>query len=208
MSYYYSYYLGYMDSDRLIYPLGHFDYEGKYHSVLTRSRSFASDLHEMFYRVEDGQMSDRLKAEFTYTSFDGEEESVPLKMLPLNKLPNGSFIKRGFFLIDDVEAYEAICNEDGEPFDTWDLFFDVVPPETYSMRLKNEITLGRPSQEFDVEGVEITKRPCADYTYYAYPDYISKEYESSLIRAATEAYEYTVSRLGDSAEIVVLETEG
>ena len=47
MSYYYNYYLGYVKDGR-VFSLGPFDYSGKLKALLSRSRSFASDLHDRF----------------------------------------------------------------------------------------------------------------------------------------------------------------
>ena len=212
MSYYYNYYLGIKSGkDGKIYPLGPFDLHGKYLDVLSRSRSFASDLHNMFYVLPEDMMSDRLKDVFTYETYDGKKElNDTLKYLPIDSLPRGSYIRRAYFLIEDIEAYEKCCSEGGEPVDVGDWFYDYIPTSVYAHKLQNEIALGVPKPKVDEFGGEIHERSCGEYALYAYPDYMSKEYEAFFIREAAYTYEYTTEELkyGADGQIIVLETEG
>ena len=66
MSYYYSYYIGYRDSSGKIYPYGPYDAFGKLYPVIERSRSYASDLHELFYVIPEDSISNELKNSLGY----------------------------------------------------------------------------------------------------------------------------------------------
>lgn len=198
MSYYYNYYIGYKTTDGMIYPLGPFDMNGVMHSALTKSRSFASDLHNDFYCIAEKDVSDKLINTLGYARQEGEEKAFENgKFLPLNELPNGSFIKDGYFLIEDVMYY----NETGEAE-----FCDCIPKEVYAAKLQNEIALGPPLPETDEFDQDVTPKSCRDYMYFAYPDVNSREYESWVIRNAIEMLEFS-DRPKDSI-LVIIETEG
>lgn len=201
MSYYYNYFLGYQrNDDGLIYPLGPYDMNGNLHNVFDRSRSFASDLHERFSLIPEEKYSEALKKEFEYIDYTGEKCLGNVRYLPLNELPDSNYIRKGYFLIDDIVKYEQ-----GES--VWELFYDYIPTDVYAQRLQNEITFGEPKPVVDCDGYEIEVHSCRDYVFYAYPDYSSEEYEASLLRNAVESYEYGIEEL-NNAKIVILETEG
>lgn len=207
MSYYYNYFLGYKRNDNgLFYPLGPYDMNGVLHDVLSLSRSFASDLHELFYVIPKEKYSDKLKEEFTYKNCYGEEELGSVKWCSLADLPSGTFIKKGYFLIKDIEIYEKSMAEDGY-VDTFDIFYDYIPCEIYGQMIQNELTFGLPDPREDEFGEIIMPRSCREYALYAYPNYHSMEYESFIIRNSANMYEFGVKEL-DDAQIVVLETEG
>lgn len=199
MSYYYSYYLGYKDSKGKIIPLGPYDNEGKLKTVIERSRSFASDLHEDFREVQRKEVSEQFRKEFEYTDWDGKKTLAMVGVLPVKELPSGSYIKKGYFLISDVQAYE-------KDHDTWDLFYDCLTPEVYAQMVQNELTFGPPKKEVDCEGEDITPHSARDYMYYAYPDYSSREYEASFIRDV--AYLYLDYSKVNEDNLYVIKTEG
>lgn len=196
MSYYYNYYIGYKTPDNKIYPIGPFDAKGNIHSALTRSRSFASNLHDEFYYINEKSITNELIDALGY-AWEGEEKKFEHgKFLPLSELPNGSFIKDGYFLIEDVMHY----NETGEAD-----FYDCIPKEVYAAKLQNEITLGPPLPETDEFDQNVTPKSCRDYMYFAYPDTESKEYEACVIRLAAEVFEFAIPK---DATMVIIETEG
>lgn len=202
MSYYYNYFLGYRNNDDgLIYPLGPYDMNGNLHDVFSRSRSFASDLHERFSLIKEKEFSDELRKEFTYRGLEGNQSLGEVRYCPLSQLPDGSYLKKGYFLIDDIKRYER------NGHDAFDLFYDYIPVEIYAQMMKNELTFGAPKNIYDCEGEEIEIHSCRDYAFYMYPDDSSEEYEAFLLRNAFESYEYCVDEL-DGATLVVLETEG
>lgn len=197
MSYYYNYYLGYVKDGR-VFPLGLFDYSGKLKALLSRSRSFASDLHDWFFRIKDDMISDELRHEFEYKDYEGELQMQNIHTLMLDKLPKGSYIKSGYFLIEDVERYMHT----GDP----DSFYDRKDPAVFAAILQSEDVLGVPPTKYDLEGNPYPTRSAADYMYFAYPDYQSEAYEAFLIRQFAEALERYPDIEFDS--IIVLETEG
>ena len=84
MSYYYNYYIGYQTPDKKIYPIGPFDAKGNIHSALTRSRSFASNLHDEFYYINEKSVTDELIDALGY-AWEGEEKKFEDgKFLPLD----------------------------------------------------------------------------------------------------------------------------
>lgn len=196
MSYYYKYYIGYK-KDGKIYPWGPYTANGDLEPVVNRSRSFASDLHKEFYVVSEDEISEELRKEFEYEDWNGNKR-VDVKYLSEDDLPTGSYIRTGYFLIKDVQAYEN--NEYGYFED----FCDVLSPEIYAAKLQHEMMFGKNQPKNDAEGDEYTEPNASDYMYYAYPDYETKEYESFILKQMIEALrDYT-----DDVEFVVLETEG
>ena len=201
MSYYYNYYIGYKHNGK-IYPLGPYDCNGKLKDVVSRSRSFASDLHESFDFVDENMISDELRKEFEYEDWNGNKK-VDVKYLPLKELPYGDFISKGYFLIDSVREYEK-----GEDDFENDLEYDKVDPVVYAAMVKNEIVFGKPSPKKDIEGGEMEVHGASDYMYYAYPNYSGKEYEAFVIRQVAEMLGEFNRNLPEGYEVVILETEG
>lgn len=173
ISYYYNYYIGY-EKDGVIYPLGPYDCFGQLCEALSKSRSFASNLYNLFSPINNEKISDELRKRFGHKNYSGEDV-FDAKYAYLNELPSGDFIKRGYFLIRDVQRYE----EDSYDFDG---FYDYVGPTVYAAMLQHEMQFGHPEPKIDCEGEEYEVHGASDYMFYAYPDYNSKEYEMSLIR--------------------------
>lgn len=196
MSYYYDYYIGYKKDGKL-YPWGIYDAEGKIHPVLSRSRSFASDLHETFINVSPAMVSDKLRSDFGSTDWNGEKV-VDVRYLPVDDLPRGSYIKTGYFLIKDVNAYE-------QDYDWFEGFGRPLSPQIYAVLLDKELKFGKNQPQKDDEGFEYTEPNASDYMFYCYPDYDCKEYEVFLLRETLEAM--WSHKLKD-VDWVILETEG
>ena len=191
MSYYYNYYIGYK-KDNKIYPFAPYDANGKFYSIISKSRSFASNLYEDFYHVKEEQISDELRKIFSYKNYNNEEV-VEVKYLPVKDLPKGSFIKTGYFLIDEVERYERT--------EEIDVFSTPLTPQIYAAKFQNEVMFGKKKSN-DEECVEYN---ASDYMYYAYPDYNSKEYEAFILRSDAENFDFGIP---EGAELVILEDEG
>ena len=193
MSYYYNYYIGHQGKDGLFYPVGPFTADGKLLPVLSRSRNFASDLHDWFAKIPDEKISDELRKHFSY-DWNGETETSTIKYIYANELPKGSYIKDGYFLIDDVVTYK-------EEHDSWDLFYDRIDPEVYAARMQNEIVYGQPKPREDEDDCG---HSASDYMYFAYPEYSSAEYEAAVLRQFIDVYEYRIQ----AGRFVILEDEG
>ena len=199
MSYYYNYFIGY-ESGGKIYPLGPYDSFGKLRYVVSKSRSFASDLHNDFYYLAKDEYSDELLKEFSYETYDGKTEWIPIKYLPIGDLPTGDFINKGYFLIDDVRRYE-------ETGDNFDLFYDSVSPTVYAAMLEHEMKFGKSERYKDEYDEWVQPKSASDYMYYAYLDTDCKEFEAFIIaQVADELWSY--STLPKDAKMFILETEG
>lgn len=199
MSYYYHYYLGYI-KDNKIYPWGLFSADGKLSPVLSKSRSFASNLHDFFNIAKKDQISDELRKYFEYKNWNEEIVMDTIKYLAVEDLPSGSFIKTGYFLIEDVKKYE-------ETHDNTELFFETITPIIYAEMLKNELIFGTPSLATDEEiNRDIyPKYSASDYMFYAYPDYDSAEYESTILQKVMESMrDYSMKDI----TWIIIETEG
>lgn len=197
MSYYYNYFIGYRKNGK-IYPWGPYTADGELKPIISKSRSFASDLHAYFHYVSEEEMSDELRKEFEYEDWNGNKR-IEVKYISENELPIGSYIKTGYFLIKNVQAYEK--NEYGGNFEG---FYDVISPEVYAAKVQHEMMFGKNQPKKDDEGYEYTEPNASDYMYYAYPDYRTKEYESCILRQTIES----LRTYEDDVEFIVLETEG
>lgn len=194
MSWYYNYYLGYR-LDGKIHVLGPFDNEGKLHSIISKSRSFASDLHEKFVRIKDSEITDELYTYFGELSNYGVK-TVNVEVLDIGSLPIGDIVKKGYVLIEDVVAYE---NGDD------DVFYDVLSPEVYAAKANNERMYGKNVEEVDEFGNTFHKPNASEYMYYAWVNQNSEEYESFILRTFYEAF----NKYDDNdREYVVLLSQG
>ena len=200
MSYYYQYYIGYEDlNSGIIYPYGPYNCNGELKPIIERSRSFASDLHNDFIYVPDACISAELRKEFEYENYLGVKQ-IDVKYLNFEDLTNEDYIKKGYFLIDDVQAWEQGGDDS--------LFCSMITPQIYAEKMRNELTFGKNQPKKDEDGEEYTEPNASDYMYYAACDCTSKEYEAFLIREVVNMlYDYDFFHEGNK-RIVILETEG
>ena len=200
MGYYHDYYAGYK-RDGKIYPLGPYNSAGKLQPIISRSSSFASDLHEIFDNCEVPyeEASDALLKEFETTDFHGNK-IVGVKAIPLSGMPTGPFIQKGYFLIKDIASYE-------ETGDSYDLFYERLSPTVYAAKLLNELKLGKPEQKYDCEGEPLPNYSAGDYSYYAFEDTGTREWESAVI-CLTARMLMSYPEFQNEDEIYILETEG
>lgn len=208
MSYYYNYYLGVKKDDGKIYPLGPYDRNGKLSAVLWKSRSFASDLHNRFRPIPDECVSDELRKEFSYTDF--KDESVfDMTMCNYDELSQENGIRRGYCLTKDVMEY--IRSKEGDEdsvLDVDELRYEMLSPEEFAVKAKDELEHGVPKPEKDCEGYEIPVYSCKDYTYFAFMDIVSEGYESEIIRNACSMFEFSDDVQYKMDKIVILLSEG
>lgn len=211
MSEYHSYYIGYQTKDNMIYPIGPFDSHGKLHAVFYRSRSFASDLYEIFYGVRTSYISDKL-CTCIYRQYDVEpskdnlKSSLRLDYLPLDDLPAGGFVKNGYFLIEDVQRYLSAKSYDRDELVRYELFFDRIPVSVYAAKLQNELLFGSTSKVDDNDDENVDAKSCKDYMYFSYPDLTCQEYEAFCIRLAANMFESY--QLPKDARLVVIHDVG
>ena len=197
MSYYYCYTIGIMDKEDKIKPFGPYDANGNLKYIIEKSRSFASDLHEDFYEVKKEQITEELRKQFSYKEWDGKEK-LEVKYLPIENLTTKSYLKKGYFLIDDVQAWEQGGDDS--------LFCGMITPEVYAEKMRNELTFGKNQPKEDEYGNKYTESNASDYMYYAAIDYNSKEYEAEQLHNAAailESYD-----MPEGSKLVALEVEG
>ena len=208
MSWYVDYYLGYKTKEGKIYPLGIFDSFGEIHPILTKSRSFASNLWEQFQQVSLEETTDELRKYFyNGNPYSYEEESdedrkkqqVWCFWLDIDNLPKGDGIKRGYFLQEEISRFERTGDDS-------DLFWLYLTPEEYVRKMEAELKFGIPKPKTDCEGNEIEEHSCGEYSYYIVEDYCSAEYEATCIRRALDVYEF--AKIPKGSKFVVLETHG
>lgn len=200
MSYDYQYYLGYEELDSgIIKPYGPYTCDGKLKPILEKSCGFASNLHNRFISVPSGCYSNELRKEFEYEDWNGEKR-IDVKYLYIEDFPSLDYIKKGYFLIDDVQAWEQGGDDD--------LFYHMITPQIYAEKMRNELTFGKNMPKKDIEGNEYTEPNASDYMYYAVPQYNSEEYEAWLISEfANGMCDYDFFNNND-VRLVILETEG
>ena len=208
MSWYVDYYVGYKTKEGKIYPLGHFDCFGNLRPVLTKSRSFASNLWERFQRVTLAETTEELKKHFPDgdlfswgdSSEEKEEQAPWCFWLDVDDLPTGSYLKKGYFLQEDIAQYERSLTDEDVYFGE---FYEMLTPAEYVRKMESELKFGIPKPKKDCEGNEFEVYSCGEYSYYVYPDYSCQEYEASVIRDAVNVYEY-MSDLPEGSKLVVL----
>lgn len=176
MSVYYDYYLAYSKKSKL-FPLGPFDKNQKLKAVISKSQSFVSPLHERFDACPASKLGPELKEFFTYKGWDGKSTVGNLKYLRLSDLPKGSILRKGYFLIDDIERYEK---EETNYVD--DLFYEWLTPTAYAAKAANEARFGKPEAKYDCEGNPFPNYSAGDYAYYAYVDHQTEEFEAYQLR--------------------------
>ena len=211
MSWYVEYYVGYKTADGKIYPLAPFDCFGNLRPIIIKSRSFASDLWEKFDRVTLEETTEELKKHFPegdmycWGDDDNNEELPPWCFwLDAEDLPKGSYLKKGYFLQDDIAQYERSLEDDSVWFDG---FYNMLTPAEYARKMEAELKFGVPKPKKDCEGYELPVYSCGEYGFYIYPDYDSAEYEATRIRQVLSEFEYD-SRIPKDAKLVVLQTNG
>lgn len=205
ISWYYTYYIGYKDKNDVLYPLGMFDYTGYMHPVFSKSRSFASDLHEIFIPIKSGDMiSDELMKAWRREYYDSTTKDDLVHYVsycPVSQLKYRDITKRGYYLIEDIERY--LKDEYG---DLDEIFYDYLSPELYAIKMESEQKFGPPPPTTDCEGYEYTPHSVRDYAYFVYIDHNSVEYETNQLLDAVDVYDYV--EIPEGAERVIILSQG
>ena len=214
MSEYINYYICKQNKNtKLIYPLGPFDDKGEFKCVIWKSRSFYTDLVDLFVPIPKELLTNELTKKLYKLSlkeyFDGkddifdENDYYKMHYCQLDRLASTNFIRSGYFLIDDIKQYEK-TQEDGYEFDG---FYECLSPQLYCELLKSENTskLKRKAKK-DIEGNEFDIYYASDYAFYMYPDYHSKEYEAFILNEVADILMPSYER--DVYDVVVVFTRG
>lgn len=124
----------------------------KVHSILYRTGSFMpSNALDEFGVASLDDMDEELKNTFTYLDWNNNLQDTNPTYIPLKgllSLPH-DYIKKGYFLIEDIDAYE-----NSEDHYTEDLFYDRVSAAVYANMCAKQIET---TKEKDDEGFEHTK---------------------------------------------------
>ena len=201
MSYYYNYYLGYIDkNNNKIYPYGPYTSTKKDNlsCVMNYSRSFDDNFSDFFDEIPRDMYSSELMTDRNFKEAFEENYCPNPKYCRIANLPASDFIKSGYFLIEDVTNY--MTNKDSE------VFLERVDPIAYNGMVASELKFGKPERKMDDFGEEYTPYSASDYMFFAYPDYNCVEYRAFLLKQflnSMEEFEDTTNK-----EFVVLETEG
>lgn len=186
MSWYYSYYAVYKNiKENKFYFLGPYNHKGEVKDILTRSRSFASDLHEYFEKphITKELCSDKMLKDLQTMWGKTDEEMDKLEdwewryisYCSLDELPKDTnYIKEGYFLNEDIAEYEKERDYESMRYP--------LSASEYSRMMQNELKFGKPGEKINDWGEKYIPHSCEDYSFYRYPDYGSIEYEISLIK--------------------------
>lgn len=166
MSTYYSYYIGYIDTNNKLHAYGPYDRFGNLEPVIWRSRSYASDMFREFSAADIDMLDEELKKKFVYDS--GDRTYCTLYYLSMSLLPSGSYIKDGYFLMEEISEY--LETNSLSIFEYSNKFSITHYAKELEMAVKNN----------DENRISELKQ----YTYFSYPDYTCEEYESFVIRNA------------------------
>lgn len=144
-------------------------------TIEARCASFAYDIDEELYECSENEFSEEMRKAF-YTR-DWNNNKVfdrTLKCITFEEFfkLNDDYIKKGFFLVDDVAEYEKTGDSEG-------LFYTCASPLEYANLASKQI---KRSTEKDEEGFEHIKYGWEDYMYYAYPEYQCKEYVIHVLK--------------------------
>lgn len=198
MSCYYCYYIGIEDKQtKIIEPYGIYDCFGNLTPVVERSGSFATDIKDYFYDIPKEKIGEKLRKEFEYENWNGEKV-VDLKYCYLKELPSSNFIVEGYFLINDVVAWN-----DG---DDDSLFYNVIKPHVYAELMKKEQIFGKNQPKKDIEGHEYAEPNASDYIYHSIPNTNSKEYDSFRIKEVVDMLTKYNYKIEEKYDIVIIES--
>ena len=200
MSWHYCYYIGLENKQtKIIEPFGIYDSFNKLIPVIDHSRSFATDIKDCFYDLPNEKIGDKLREIFEYEDWNGNKVTN-LRYCPIDELPSDNFIVDGYFLIDEVKAWEKSgCD---------DLFCNVISPQMYIELVQKQLMFGKNEPKKDDEEFEYTEPNASDYMYHSIPNVNSKEYDSFLLKTIANIlldYNYTIK---EKYDVVIIESQG
>ncbi len=173
--------------------------------ILYRTGSFMPEGYiDDWYHLNKTDVDDVIKETFTGTDWRGETSFADVNLISLSDLRKLGldFIKKGYYLVDEIDEYE-----NSEYKDTEGIFYNPISAVSYANMCAKKI---KTTTAKDEEGYEYTKHGYEDYSYYAFPDYNSKEYlnfELSTLGSSFEDMLYYLYNWEDrnKYEIVILE---
>lgn len=136
---------------------------------LIRSYDNGEKIDEWFDWVKSEQISKNLAMRLGFNS-EADLDYTQFSVFDLDNIKpkHIQYVKTGYFLARDVEAY---LNND-EYIDD-DLFYNCLSPEVYSAKLLAEAKMSKEIMQAKIENGEYM---ASDYMYFAYPDFASVEH--------------------------------
>ncbi len=144
MSMYYTYYLGYVDENKKLVPLGPFDNEGNFKELFRYSHSTTYRVHDDFYRLSWDALSEEFKEilgkEFNYSegqTFKDVWSFYSWGYMPLNEFINGvksmqHFIKSGYWEMEEIETFLSLPEDEKEDYICYGNLPYPLRPEVYA----------------------------------------------------------------------------
>lgn len=147
MSMYYTYYLGYVDENKKLVPLGPFDNEGNLKELFRYSHSATYRVHDDFYRLAWDALSEEFKETLGkgFNYFEGQTfkdvwRSCSWGYMPLDEFINGvksvqHFIKSGYWEMEEIEAFLSLPEEERKDYLYNENLPKPMPPEVYAAKI-------------------------------------------------------------------------
>lgn len=176
-------------------------------TIYWKSGSFVDrDFTGEFWKVNEADCDEEMVKAFTFKDWHDEDSFTDdLGYLTYEDLSNmnSEYIRRGYYLVEDVSRYEA---DDSALFNE-DIFYDHVSPTVYTNMCLKQI---KKHTEKDCEGYEYTVNGFEEYMYYAYPDYESKEYMIHELQTIMNSYQEGIDYLDEfkDKELILLQSIG
>lgn len=145
MSEYINYYICKQNKNtKLIYPLGPFDDRGNLKCVIWKSRSYYTDLIDLFSPIPKELITNELATKLYNSSLEeclnnendmfNNNDYYMMHYYPLSELGSSNYIKSGYYLIDDIKEYEKSQLDNYE----FDGFYEYLSPQLYCELLRSE----------------------------------------------------------------------
>ncbi len=187
-------YIGYKTKENKIYPLGPYDSFGKLIGIW--ENGYESELGKYFVLIPKDMETKELRDEFMKHSSMNRvnDDDLGVFYAYLDELPVGTYIRKGYFLREEIAEYES--GQVSRPY-------HCLTEREYGLQLESEAKFGPPKPKKDEYGTEYTPPACSEYSYYMFPDYDSVEYEVDKIRQVAELLQ--TSDIPEDSKMVVLE---
>ncbi len=182
MSYYYTYYLGKRETATGRVSLaGPYDEKGHVVSLMSKSRSFASDLHEDMLPLAEEEMAEDVREQFTYEDWKGNKVLDTVKSMPFAALSGKTPFKCAY-----VPAFDVIDQNDTDDDDEIyysDKLNDAQYATLCAASVRGSAAGKRTIERYDLEmgeykGMELGPE---DYVRHMWVDTTSREYEEWLL---------------------------
>lgn len=205
MSTYHTYYLARrMRATGMVSPSAPFDESGHMMCLMSRSRSFASDLWSVMDALPESQMDDALKREFTYTDWTGEETIASLRVMALSEMSATDPFMRGYVPAQDL--IDARIDDDFHEYaDVLDEARFAAFCMAYSRNKRSRRVWIHDVESDDAKLCDLTPD---DYCFHMWVDRTSRQYDMWVLKRTAEDLGDLFWSTRDGYELVVVECEG